>query len=74
MKRSIGDLIPDSATALSKERHRQDFHDLTYSRSGRMKIDLCVYSGYKIYPGHGRTLVSAPAPSEAWPSLAQPTF
>merc|ERR1739838_403205 len=22
-----------------------------------MKIDLCVYSGYKIYPGHGRTLV-----------------
>merc|ERR1711936_628940 len=21
------------------------------------KIDLCVYSGYKIYPGHGRTLV-----------------
>merc|ERR1719186_1552678 len=24
-----------------------------------MKIDLCVYSGYKIYPGHGRTLVKA---------------
>merc|ERR1711879_1049769 len=24
---------------------------------GTMKIDLCVYSGYKIYPGHGRTLV-----------------
>merc|ERR1712168_1390154 len=24
---------------------------------GSMKIDLCVYSGYKIYPGHGRTLV-----------------
>merc|ERR1719232_2252153 len=23
------------------------------------KIDLCVYSGYKIYPGHGRTLVKA---------------
>merc|ERR1712039_183183 len=23
----------------------------------RMKIDLCCYSGYKIYPGHGRTLV-----------------
>merc|ERR1739847_51165 len=22
-----------------------------------MGIDLCVYSGYKIYPGHGRTLV-----------------
>merc|ERR1712241_1190973 len=21
------------------------------------KIDLCCYSGYKIYPGHGRTLV-----------------
>merc|ERR1712181_188440 len=25
----------------------------------RMKIDLCCYSGYKIYPGHGRTLVKA---------------
>merc|ERR1712233_90777 len=24
-----------------------------------MKIDLCVYSGYKIYPGHGRTLVKS---------------
>merc|ERR1719228_1298958 len=24
-----------------------------------MKIDLCCYSGYKIYPGHGRTLVKA---------------
>jgi len=24
-----------------------------------MKIELCVYSGYKIYPGHGRTLVKA---------------
>ena len=24
-----------------------------------MKVDLCVYSGYKIYPGHGRTLVKA---------------
>merc|ERR1711957_576266 len=24
-----------------------------------MGIDLCVYSGYKIYPGHGRTLVKA---------------
>ena len=24
-----------------------------------MKIDLCIYSGYKIYPGHGRTLVKA---------------
>ena len=23
-----------------------------------MKIDLCYFSGYKIYPGHGRTLVS----------------
>merc|ERR1711954_167258 len=23
------------------------------------KIDLCVYSGFKIYPGHGRTLVKA---------------
>merc|ERR1711881_201600 len=23
------------------------------------KIDLCVYSGYKIYPGHGRTLVKS---------------
>merc|ERR1712019_40392 len=23
------------------------------------KIDLCCYSGYKIYPGHGRTLVKA---------------
>merc|ERR1711915_1008126 len=23
------------------------------------KIELCVYSGYKIYPGHGRTLVKA---------------
>jgi len=22
-----------------------------------MKIDLCVYSGYKIYPGHGRSLI-----------------
>merc|ERR1712126_144576 len=22
-----------------------------------MKIELCVYSGYKIYPGHGRSLV-----------------
>jgi len=22
-----------------------------------MKIDLCVYSGYKMYPGHGRTLI-----------------
>merc|ERR1712079_428367 len=22
-----------------------------------MKIELCVYSGYKIYPGHGRTLI-----------------
>ena len=22
-----------------------------------MKIDLCCYSGYKIYPGHGRTLI-----------------
>ena len=22
-----------------------------------MKIDLCCFSGYKIYPGHGRTLV-----------------
>merc|ERR1711902_430419 len=21
------------------------------------KIELCVYSGYKIYPGHGRTLI-----------------
>merc|ERR1712082_145794 len=26
---------------------------------GTMKIDLCCYSGYKIYPGHGRTLVKA---------------
>merc|ERR1719145_103191 len=24
-----------------------------------MKIDLCCYSGYKIYPGHGRTMVKA---------------
>merc|ERR1712048_1079540 len=24
-----------------------------------MGIELCVYSGYKIYPGHGRTLVKA---------------
>merc|ERR1712029_546707 len=24
---------------------------------GIMKIELCVYSGYKIYPGHGRSLV-----------------
>ncbi|XKL61024.1 hypothetical protein PGB90_008081 [Kerria lacca] len=24
-----------------------------------MKIGLCVYSGYKIYPGHGKTLVKA---------------
>merc|ERR1711974_130594 len=24
---------------------------------GTMKIDLCVYSGYKMYPGHGRTLI-----------------
>merc|ERR1719319_1795233 len=23
----------------------------------RMKIDLCCFSGYKIYPGHGRTLI-----------------
>jgi len=22
-----------------------------------MKIDLCIYSGYKIYPGHGRSLI-----------------
>jgi len=22
-----------------------------------MKIELCVYSGYKIYPGHGRSLI-----------------
>merc|ERR1719509_585715 len=22
-----------------------------------MKIDLCCFSGYKIYPGHGRTLI-----------------
>jgi len=22
-----------------------------------MKIDLCYFSGYKIYPGHGRTLI-----------------
>jgi ribosomal protein L24E len=22
-----------------------------------MKIELCAFSGYKIYPGHGRTLV-----------------
>merc|ERR1712179_597373 len=28
-------------------------------REVRMKIDLCCYSGYKIYPGHGRTLVKA---------------
>merc|ERR1711971_1107939 len=25
----------------------------------KMGIDLCCYSGYKIYPGHGRTLVKA---------------
>merc|ERR1712124_125424 len=24
---------------------------------GTMKIDLCIYSGYKIYPGHGRSLI-----------------
>merc|ERR1711931_438762 len=24
-----------------------------------MKIELCAYSGYKIYPGHGRTLIKA---------------
>ncbi|XP_065205593.1 large ribosomal subunit protein eL24-like [Planococcus citri] len=24
-----------------------------------MKIGLCIYSGYKIYPGHGKTLVKA---------------
>merc|ERR1712170_210291 len=24
---------------------------------GIMGIDLCVYSGYKIYPGHGRSLI-----------------
>ena len=24
-----------------------------------MKIELCAFSGYKIYPGHGRTLVKA---------------
>merc|ERR1712112_698643 len=24
-----------------------------------MKIDLCSYSGFKIYPGHGRTLIKA---------------
>merc|ERR1712114_29874 len=24
---------------------------------GIMKIELCVYSGYKIYPGHGRSLI-----------------
>merc|ERR1712179_593848 len=24
-----------------------------------MKIELCVHGGYKIYPGHGRTLVKA---------------
>merc|ERR1712080_372196 len=29
------------------------------SRGAVMKIDLCCYSGYKIYPGHGRTLVKA---------------
>merc|ERR1712096_501930 len=23
----------------------------------KMKIDLCAYSGYKIYPGRGRTLI-----------------
>lgn len=22
-----------------------------------MKVELCAFSGYKIYPGHGRTLV-----------------
>merc|ERR1712066_1077457 len=29
----------------------------TREDQGIMKIDLCVYSGLKIYPGHGRTLV-----------------
>ena len=24
-----------------------------------MKIELCAFSGYKIYPGHGRTLVKS---------------
>merc|ERR1712243_324393 len=26
---------------------------------GIMGIDLCSYSGFKIYPGHGRTLIKA---------------
>merc|ERR1711972_1248940 len=25
----------------------------------RMKIDLCVHGDYKIYPGHGRTLIKS---------------
>merc|ERR1711893_358737 len=25
--------------------------------SGKMKLELCAYSGYMIYPGHGRRLV-----------------
>src|SRR5699024_7344571 len=28
-------------------------------RSIKMKIELCSYSGYKIYPGHGKRLVKA---------------
>merc|ERR1711963_1064268 len=24
---------------------------------GKMRIDLCSYSGYKIYPGHGKRMV-----------------
>ena len=24
-----------------------------------MKIELCAFSGFKIYPGHGRTMVKA---------------
>merc|ERR1712058_153624 len=31
----------------------------TSTREDNMKIELCAFSGFKIYPGHGRTMVKA---------------
>jgi ribosomal protein L24E len=45
-----GSLFSCSVSLISEARN-------TICREARMKIELCAFSGYKIYPGHGRTLV-----------------